>query len=495
MRDGFAISYVNNLGTKAKNSPLSDDDHCWHKCSEVIMDTPMSKAELRARLDEIGVRPSKMLGQNFLLDTNLARAIVADLEPTESDHLVEVGPGMGALTVHILESPARRITLIERDHRLATELRSRYAAEISSGRLEIIQGDGARADLRALFGHGPVKMVGNLPYSASTAIISHFTASLSPVSRLVLMVQREVAERLAAAPGHKDYAALTVQLGRRWTVRKLRIVPPDVFWPRPAVESAVISVTQRPIKGLPNCDPKRFSSLVRQGFSARRKQLRSLLDLPKESWEEWSLNKGHPVTARAEDLPVDHWAELALIGGAPSIDEPEEVFDVVDEKDQVIDVKRRDEVHVNNLRHRAVHIWIFNAQGELFLQKRSPWKHNFPDLWCSSTAGHVDSGEGYEEAGHRELGEEIGIDCKLTKFWKINASLETGHEFIEFFVGRSEGPFRFAPGEVETGAFFPIDQISDWVRRTPEDFTPVFKMVAGKFLDETERLIKLLNVS
>ena len=82
----------------------------------------MSKAELRARLDEIGVRPSKMLGQNFLLDTNLARAIVADLEPCEGDHLVEVGPGMGALTVHILESPARRITLIERDHRLALEL-------------------------------------------------------------------------------------------------------------------------------------------------------------------------------------------------------------------------------------------------------------------------------------------------------------------------------------------------------------------------------------
>ena len=455
----------------------------------------MSKAELRARLDEIGVRPSKMLGQNFLLDTNLARAIVADLDPAPGDHLVEVGPGMGALTVHILESPARRITLIERDYRLAAELRERYAAEISSGRLEIIQGDGARADLRALFGYGPVKMVGNLLYSASTAIISHFTAFLSPASRLVLMVQREVAERLAAVPGHKDYAALTVQLGRRWSVKKLRIVPPDVFWPRPTVESAVISVNQRPIEGLPNCDPERFSALVRQGFSARRKQLRSLLNLPKESWKEWSVTKGHPVTARAEDLPVDHWAELALMGGAPRIDEAEEVFDVVDERDQVIDSKRRDEVHVNNLRHRAVHIWIVNARGELLLQKRSPWKHNYPDLWCSSTAGHVDSGESYEEAGHRELGEEIGIDCKLTKFWKIDASPETGHEFIEFYIGTSEGPFRFAPGEVETGAFFPIDQIREWVKHTPEDFTPVFKIVAGKFLDETEGLIKSMNVS
>ncbi len=455
----------------------------------------MSKAELRARLDEIGVRPSKMLGQNFLLDPNLAKAIVAGLDPQPGDHLVEVGPGMGALTVHILESPARRITLVERDHRLAAELRERHAAEIASGRLEIRQGDGAKTDLPSLFGHGPVKMVGNLPYSASTAIISHFTAPVSPASRLVLMVQREVAERLAATPGHKDYAALTVQLGRRWAVRKLRIVPPDVFWPRPAVESAVIEVSQRPVNGLPNCDPERFSALVRQGFSARRKQLRSLLDLPKGAWEEWAEAKGHPVTARAEDLPVDHWAELALVGGAPQIDEPLEVFDVVNDRDQVIASKRRDEVHVNNLLHRAVHIWIFNSRGELFLQKRSPWKQNHPDLWCSSTAGHVDSGESYEQAAHRELGEEIGIDCRLVKFWKAGATPETGHEFIEFHVGISEGPFRFAPGEVETGAFFPVSQIREWLQRTPGDFTPVFKMVAGEFLHETERLIKMAHVS
>lgn len=455
----------------------------------------MSKAELRARLDEIGVRPSKMLGQNFLLDPNLAKAIVAGLDPQPGDHLVEVGPGMGALTVHILESPARRITLIERDHRLAAELRERHAAEIASGRLEIRQGDGAKTDLPSLFSHGPVKMVGNLPYSASTAIISHFTAPVSPASRLVLMVQREVAERLAATPGHKDYAALTVQLGRRWSVRKLRIVPPDVFWPRPAVESAVIEVSQRPVNGLPNCDPERFSALVRQGFSARRKQLRSLLDLPKGAWEEWAEAKGHPVTARAEDLPVDHWAELALVGGAPQIDEPMEVFDVVDDRDQVIAFKPRDEVHVNNLLHRAVHIWIFNSRGELFLQKRSPWKQNHPNLWCSSTAGHVDSGESYEQAAHRELGEEIGIDCRLVKFWKAGATPETGHEFIEFHVGISEGPFRFAPGEVETGAFFPVSQIRDWLQQTPGDFTPVFKMVAGEFLHETERLIKIANVS
>ena len=458
----------------------------------------MSKAELRARLEEIGVRPSKMLGQNFLLDPNLARAIVAGLDPREGDHLVEVGPGMGALTTHILDSPARRITLIERDHRLATELRERYKEEIASGRLEIIQGDGAKCDLIALYGYGPVKMVGNLPYSASTAIISHFTASVSPASRLLLMVQREVAERLAAAPGHGDYAALTVQLGRRWSVKKLRIVPPDVFWPRPAVESAVIEVSPRPVEGLPNCDPERFSQLVRLGFSARRKQLRSLLDLQKGVWEQWALAKGYPVTARAEDLPVDDWAELALLGQDgkhPAVDSPEEVFDVVDENDRIIDFKGRGEVHVNNLRHRAVHIWLFNRQGELFLQKRSPWKQNHPGLWCSSTAGHVDSGENYEEAAHRELREEIGVDSELVKIWKIEATPQTGHEFLEVFVGRTEGPFLFAPGEVETGSFFPVTQIQRWLAQAPEEFTPVFRIIAKRFLGETEALMPQENVS
>jgi len=458
----------------------------------------MSKAELRARLDQIGVRPSKMLGQNFLLDTNLARAIVLSLDPQPGDHLVEVGPGMGALTVHLLESPARRITLIERDHRLVGELRQRYLPEIDSGRLEILQGDGAKCDLLALHGYGPVKMIGNLPYSASTAIIAHFTEAVSPASRLVLMVQREVAERLAAAPGHKDYAALTVHLGRRWSAKKLRLVPPDVFWPRPAVESAVIEISQRPVKGLPHCDPELFTELVRLGFSARRKQLRSLLQLPEKLWVEWADKKGYPMTVRAEDVSVDDWAELALRmadGRDLEADPPGEIFDVVDERDQVIGSRPRQEVHVNNLRHRAVHIWIFNRRGDLFLQKRSPWKQSHPNLWCSSTAGHVDSGESYEEAAHRELLEEIGVDTKLKRFWKIDAAQETGYEFLEVFVGESEGPFRFAPGEVEAGAFFPVHQISRWLERSPSEFTPLFKKIASRFLSETKKLIETARVS
>jgi 16S rRNA (adenine1518-N6/adenine1519-N6)-dimethyltransferase len=237
---------------------------------------------------------------------------------------------------------------------------------------------------------------------------------------------------------------------------------------------------------------------VRQGFSARRKQLRSLLDLPKKSWEEWADKKGYPVTARAENLSVDDWAELTLLaekGGHPEIDPHEEIFDVVDAQDQVIGSERRDTVHVNNLRHRAVHVWIFNERGELFLQKRSPWKQIHPDLWCSSAAGHVDSGESYEEAAHRELGEEIGVQSRLLRFWSIQASLENGHEFLEVFIGSSEGPYCCASGEVEAGSFFPITQIQHWLEASPEDFTPVFKSIAGKFLNETKQLMECFSVS
>jgi hypothetical protein len=91
--------------------------------------------------------------------------------------------------------------------------------------------------------------------------------------------------------------------------------------------------------------------------------------------------------------------------------------------------------------------------------------------------------------------EEIGADCQLVKFWKVDATPETGHEFVEFLTGLCDGPFSFAPGEVETGAFFPVEQIRRWVKCTPEQFTPLFNMVAAKFLNETDGLIRLSKVS
>lgn len=451
----------------------------------------MSKLALRARLEELGIRPSKMLGQNFLLDSNLARAIVADIEPQEGDHLVEVGPGMGALTEHIHNSAASRITLIERDHRFVAELKQRY----ESARVRVIAGDAAKVDLRELYGNGPIKIIGNLPYSASTAIIAHLTGALSSASSLVLMLQREVAERLAATPGDDNYAALTILLGRRWSVKKTRIVPPDVFWPRPRVESAIVKITRRPIDEIRQCNEILFREMVRLGFSSRRKQLHSLLKISTPHWLSIVSHLGYPSTIRAEDLSIDEWSYLVDQVAPFSTGSNKELFDVVDEADSVVATEQRNFVHVNKLLHRAIHIWIFNAEGELFLQKRSYWKENNPGLWCSSVAGHVTAGESYLMAAKRELQEELEIDVELKPFHQIAASATTEQEFVECFVGIAEGPFTLNAEEIETGAFFPLEIIQQWIIAHPEEFTPLFKKIAKEFLNETKSPYSLFGKS
>lgn len=453
----------------------------------------MSKSELRHRLEELGVRPSKMLGQNFLFDRNLAAAIVKAIGINEGDHVVEVGPGMGALTEHIIESPAKKITLIERDYRLAEELKCRYK---NDHRVQVIVGDAAQVDLRLLYGNGPIKLLGNLPYSASTAIITHFTQPLSPACKLVLMLQREVAERLAASPSDKNYGALTVLLGRHWKVKKTRLVPPDVFWPRPAVESAIVEIIPRSQAELICCDEEKFQELVRRGFSSRRKQLGSLLKVPTSHWQELVKKLGYPATIRAEDLSIDDWSRLVQELHPLVVHPADELCDVVDQTDRVIDIQPRDFVHVNKLRHRAVHLWIFNEKGELFLQKRSRWKSMHPGLWCSSVAGHLNAGEGYLVAAHRELKEELGAALNLCFFHRIEASATTEEEFIECFYGCAAGPFKMDLCELETGAFFSRELIIQWLTARPEEFTPVLKILVQQFLkNETKCRFDKFKVS
>ena len=424
-----------------------------------------------------------MLGQNFLFDRNLAKAIVESLGVVEGDHVVEIGPGMGALTQYLVASPAKRITLIERDYRLAQELERRYQDD---HRIIVFTQDAAQIDLRLLYGNGPIKVLGNLPYSASTAIISHFTEPLSPACKLVFMLQREVAERLAASPRHKNYGAFTVLLGRHWKVKKSRTVPPDVFWPRPAVESAIVEITPHSGEEIIPCDEEKFRELVRLGFSSRRKQLGSLLKIAAVPWCEMTQQLGYPVTLRGEDLTISDWSLLVKMIHPMTLSSPEERCDVVDQEDRPIDIQSRDAVHVNKWRHRAIHLWIFNQAGELFLQKRSRWKSHHPGLWCSSVAGHVNAGEDYITAAHRELKEELGAVLQLSPFHRIEASDATGEEFITCFFGHGEGPFEIDRCEVETGAFFAPELILQWLESAPGEFTPVFRALAKAFLEKNE---------
>jgi 16S rRNA (adenine1518-N6/adenine1519-N6)-dimethyltransferase len=135
---------------------------------------------------------------------------------------------------------------------------------------------------------------------------------------------------------------------------------------------------------------------------------------------------------------------------------------------------RRAEVHGNNLRHRAVHILIFNEAGEVFLQKRSRWKDRHPFLWDSSAAGHVSAGEAYDAAAGRELQEELGIQVPLEKIAKLSASDKTGQEFIWLYRGVHPGDFKLNRSEIEAGRFFSTKVVTGWIAARGKDFTPGF---------------------
>ncbi|MEO6052458.1 MAG: 16S rRNA (adenine(1518)-N(6)/adenine(1519)-N(6))-dimethyltransferase RsmA [Chthoniobacterales bacterium] len=443
----------------------------------------MTLSEIRSALTQLELVPSKGLGQSFLHDQNLARWFADQVSAEKGDHIIEIGPGLGAITEFLIGRDAK-ITVIERDRRLAEYLATRFSAD----EVTIIREDATRFDTRRLFGEGRVKVIGNLPYSVSTALIEIFTMALSPACLLVLGLQRELAERLAAAPRTKAYGAMSVCLQRNWNIKILKRFPASVYYPAPKVQSAVVRLLPKSPQELIACDAEFFEKLVRRGFSERRKQLRKLIDSPSVPWKEVADTIGFSETARAEELSVEQWARLAnLYRPPPDIcaQDAAELFDVVDESDNVIGPQPRGTVHVNNLRHRAVHILIFNSLGELFLQKRTLWKDKNPGKWDSSTAGHVDAGENYLEAAVREIREELGVEIPpetLKPVHKLSSAENTGFEFIQIYRTTYEGPFTFASAEVETGAFFTLPQIRQWLQSAPEDFTPVFRLCGEKAL-------------
>lgn len=156
-------------------------------------------------------------------------------------------------------------------------------------------------------------------------------------------------------------------------------------------------------------------------------------------------------------------------------DNPDELFDVVDERDRVIGVARRADVHANGLLHRAVHILVCRGNGEIFLQQRSMEKDSHPGKWDSSASGHLDSGEGYDEAAIRELREELGIEVgELVEVGSLPASEATGQEFVRIYLARHEGPFKLHPGEIADGKWIQPDALQAWIREGPTDFARCF---------------------
>jgi len=433
----------------------------------------MKLSEIGNTLREIRVVPVKTLGQNFLHDQNLARWMVQQAGISAADFVVEIGPGLGAITEPALDTGAR-VLAIEKDGRLVDFLRTRFVDR----RFEIIHGDAIEFEVRRLFSAGPVKLLGNLPYYVSTQLLLRYLEQPSPITLAVLMLQKEVAARLSAAPRSKDYGILTLIVQLQCRVEYLRTVPASVFLPQPEVDSAFVRLTPRLPNELPDHDQKLFISLVRRGFSQRRKQLGKLLKEQVADWPRAASEIGAPLAARAEELSLEQWIALSnfIQPATPRTagTDPAELFAVVDEMDRVIGAAPRSEVHGNNLRHRAVHIFIFNRAGELLLQKRSRWKDRHPNLWDSSAAGHVGAGEDYDGTAARELGEELGVSAQLSRVAQLPASESTGQEFIWLYRGDHEGPFSPARAEIDALQFFAPEAVAQWIEQRPGDFAPDF---------------------
>ncbi len=157
----------------------------------------------------------------------------------------------------------------------------------------------------------------------------------------------------------------------------------------------------------------------------------------------------------------------------------EEILDVVDERDAVIGRERRSEVHRRGLKHRAVHVLVFNARGELFLQKRARTKDTFPGAWDSSASGHLETGETYAAAAVRELKEELGLAGATPpeRLFKLEAGEQTGQEFVWVYRCRADGPFTLPPDEIERGDWFAPAEVTRWLRAEPGAFAPAFPLI------------------
>lgn len=245
----------------------------------------------------------KRFGQHFLTDDGLIDDLVHAIDPHHGEHLVEIGPGLGALTLPLAERCQPALTVIEIDRDLAARWRQRAPL------VEVIEADVLTVDFSALAqSRGQkIRVVGNLPYNISSPILFHLLGHVDHIVDHHFMLQKEVVDRMAATPGHKAYGRLTVMLQWRYEIEALMDVPPEAFDPPPRVDSAVVRMT--PLAKPPLLDVEQFSSLVQVAFSQRRKLLRHTLG----AWlDQHHFSGEFDVQRRAEEVPVAQYVQLAL---------------------------------------------------------------------------------------------------------------------------------------------------------------------------------------
>jgi 16S rRNA (adenine1518-N6/adenine1519-N6)-dimethyltransferase len=260
------------------------------------------------------VRAKKSLGQNFLVDTNYQKKIIDALRLSEADELIEIGPGTGALTQHLVRQ-VRRFTAIELDDQLAAALRDRYA-DVPS--FHLVHQDVLAVPLSDIVENiGSVKIVGNIPYNITTPIVFRLLERDVRPALIVLMVQKEVADRMAAPPGDKEFGALSVGVQAVADVDRLFTVPRGAFRPVPNVESAVVRIVPRRPHQLTAAEEHDLRALTRAAFAMRRKQFQKILrsaegyglDVDRVSALEKKL--GYVLTVRPEELSAQQFVELS----------------------------------------------------------------------------------------------------------------------------------------------------------------------------------------
>ena len=274
----------------------------------------------RAALEERGFRPSRGLGQNFLLDENMVRAIVRDSEVRAGDFVLEVGTGCGFLSLHLVDVGVDLLG-VEVDDRLLP-----IAENLVSGRgrarflrTDVLAGKNRLAPEveRALPSEGRWHVVSNLPYSIAGPVLALLAARACPPASLTVLVQREVADRIAGSPGTPAWGALSIRLQARYEARVVRTVPPDLFWPKPKVESAVVRLERR-VPGWPEEDLTRLDALAGSLLSSRRQTLGRVLGRVvgnREAGLRALALAGIDPAVRAESLDLGAWRRL--VGAFP----------------------------------------------------------------------------------------------------------------------------------------------------------------------------------
>jgi len=270
-----------------------------------------SRRDITNLLEEHSLSPRRAFGQNFVADPNTVRRIARLAGIGPGDHVVEIGGGLGSLTLALAETGAR-VTAIEIDHGIAPVLRA-VTAELEN--VTVVEGDALTLDWTSLLSDDSrVTVVANLPYNVATPLVADLLDTVPQIDRFVVMVQREVALRLAASPGSSDYGAISVKVAYWGSARILGDVPPTVFVPRPKVTSSIIEITRRAEPAVGDVTPTELFTLARRAFGQRRKMLRrSLAEVV--TAEQFVAAEVSPE-ARPEQLDVMDWGRLAKVIGA-----------------------------------------------------------------------------------------------------------------------------------------------------------------------------------